>query len=199
MPTLRMKPVARPVVFAVLLASCGPAGPAGPGSESTTETGAAEGGVGSSSGGPATPTGTDAATGTATTGDETGPTVTGSTSTGEALTGSSTGPGDGGVCVADPASGTCTESCDWWKDCCQCDGKRISPDDELSCTVAMGIVVDECPWDVWAVFWDGEAIDGWAQDVQGGDIVVEFIGDACTALLAGEFTEIEIGMFCEAA
>ncbi len=195
-------------MFAVMVAAtgCGPTAPSEPDATTTaagtsTTTAAATSNL-TSSADMATSTSTGTSGGTPT-GGATETTGVVGTST------SSTGPDHGSTsadettiareCVADPAQGICSEGCDSLIDCCQCGGKRIKPEDGFGCTIAMGIVTAQCPWDVWNVYWDGEHIFGWMQSEQNGDIVVEFVGDQCTALLAGEFREIWIEVFCEAA
>lgn len=134
-----------------------------------------------------------------------------STTTEPATTGehsSSSGINDTGVCMVDPAAGLCSDSCRQWTDCCQCDGKLVTPTGATECTIAMGIVTAVCPWSVWDVFMDGEpqnhhdacdgAKDGWAQHVD-SDVTVELCGDTCTAYLQGSFAELKLDMFCEAA
>lgn len=124
-------------------------------------------------------------------------------STGEATT-------EPGVCIADPATDTCTEACDFWSDCCRCDGQTIAIDSPTECTLPAGIVTAVCPWSINAVSLDGQHLDGgwqdgcgpdaqWVQYEQNGDLIVELCGDTCTAYLAGAYKALEIHMFCEAA
>ncbi len=108
-----------------------------------------------------------------------------------------------GPCVVDPANGICSEACDFWTDCCKCDGQILLPDPLASnCTLAMGIVRSECPWSVNDMVWDGKelsglencagAVSGWTQFEQDGDIIVELCGQTCTDYLAGEFRTLEV-------
>ena len=109
----------------------------------------------------------------------------------------------------DPQAGICSDSCRYWNDCCQCEGKQLTPMGATECTIAMGIVTAVCPWWVWNVHWDGEPLQqldacdesepGWTQHPEDGDIVVTLCGDTCAAYLQGTFAELDLDMFCEVA
>lgn len=202
MPTPRLTPAC----LAALLLACGPRSP------DSADTGST--GAGSETGSRETTTATTTTTPVTTT---TTATTTGViTTTGvDPITGTdagTTGTTAVGPCVADPASGTCTDGCDWWLECCKCNGQEFFPDPRASeCTLAMGIVAGACPWRVDNVYWDFDwlpALDaeqcpaaqtGWHQFEQDGDIIIQLCGQSCTDYLAGKFTMIKGGMFCEVA
>lgn len=202
-------------LLAVALA-CGPVAPGettGSGGSSSTDATATSSGT--ATGGPSTGSGAatgEPATGGAVTGTDTAMTETGAMTTDTATTGAASSSGgfdDTGVCIADPAKGICSESCDYWNDCCQCEGKTLTPMGATECTIAMGIVTARCPWSLWGVRLDGKSLDplfacsgmepGWTSYPQDGDIVVELCGDTCAAYLAGAFATLELEMFCEVA
>lgn len=142
-----------------------------------------------------------------------GGTTTGSTTDAVTGTGATSSTGDDsttavGECVIDFELGLCSEACDGLRDCCKCDGQTLLPGATESCAIATGIVHDQC-WDVNGVRFDGMLLaEGnecgepdvmWVQFGQGGQQIVELCGDACATYLAGEFGELELEMFCEAA
>ena len=197
------------VLFAAAVA-CGPGAPeetTGPaGTTSTTGTSTTTG---------ASTTTPEPTTASATTADPTTgthvATTDASTSTSTSTTDSSSSGDidDTGVCMVDPKAGICSDSCDDWNDCCQCEGKKLTPMGATECTIAMGIVTAVCPWWVWNVRWDGEPLQqldacggsepGWTQHPEDGDIIVTLCGDTCAAYLQGSFAELDLDMFCEVA
>lgn len=202
------RPRLAPASLAALLLACGPESPD---SAVTDSTGAASG-----TGSPETTTTTATTTTTTTGGAVTTSGVDPLTGTGAppdpTMSEETTGTTAPGPCVADPASGTCTDSCDHWLDCCKCNGQEFFPDPMASdCTLAMGIVTAACPWSVWDLRWDGEWVpevapdqcavteSGWYQEGLDGDLIIRLCGQACTDYLAGEFTMIKGDMFCEVA
>lgn len=138
------------------------------------------------------------------------PTTTAATTTTTTTDASSTGPpADSGVCIADPAAGICSESCDHWIDCCRCGDHTIAITDPQECRIALGIVADHCPWGAWNLRLDGQFMDQgsdcdepdaqWTQSVQDGDRVIDLCGDTCAGYLDGKFAEMQIEVFCEVA
>ena len=205
-----------PALLAALLLACGPKSPDSAGTESTgaaSETGSRETTSTSST---STTTTTETTSDVATTTSGVDPlTGTGSPpnpTMSDETTGTTTGTTAVGPCVADPAAGLCTEGCDAWNDCCQCDGQEFFPDPMASeCVLAMGIVTATCPWNVDNVYLDDEPLpglnpeqcaaaeSGWYQEPLNGDIVIHLCGQSCADYLAGNFKLLRGGMYCEAA
>jgi hypothetical protein len=153
---------------------------------------------------PADETTVDGTTVDATTADETtaGETTWMSSSGDESTT-------EVGPCVNDPAQGLCTAACDYWTDCCKCDGQVLTaPVDPSVCAFKAGIVVDACWWGIRGLEMDGAELEetfgcgpgaGWSQFQLEGDIEIQLCGDACEKYKAGEFRELEVLMDCEVA